>query len=146
MDVAQSNLWQLSMAQVTGVQLQSQEYSSSHRGGSLPSQGCSSRHRDVAPVTRMQFQSQGWLSAVTGMQFPSQGYSSSHRGGSLPSQGCSSRHRDGAPITRVELPSQGCSSRHRSGESIFQKPFMAVAGWRNYIVGCTDRARFILPG
>ncbi|MBK7489318.1 MAG: hypothetical protein IPI74_05810 [Bacteroidales bacterium] len=73
----------------------------------------------MEPVTGMQFPSQGWLSAVTGVQFPSQGWSSNHKGGT--------------PVTR-------------SGESIFQKPFMAVAGWRNYIVGCTDRARFILPG
>ena len=71
-----------------------------------------SGHRGAAPVTGIQLQSQGWLSAVTGVQFPSQGWSSNHKG----------------------------------GESIFQKPFMAVAGWRNYIVGCTDRARFILPG
>ena len=112
MVVAQSHLWQLSMAfsrhkdgaPVTGMELQSQ--------------GWNSRHRDAVPVTGMELQSQGW----------------------------NSRHRDAVPVTGMELQSQGWNSRHKGGESIFQKPFMAVAGWRNYIVGCTDRARFILPG
>ncbi|MGB3924333.1 MAG: hypothetical protein WBL00_10460, partial [Bacteroidales bacterium] len=89
------------------------------------SQGCSSSHRNTAPVTGIQLQSQGWLSAVTGVQFPSQGWSSNHKGGT--------------PVTRMQLPSQGWGKH-------FAEPFMAVAGWRICTAGCNDRAGFILPG
>lgn len=55
--------------------LPSQGCSSRHRDGSLPSQGCSSRHRDGAPITRVE----------------------------LPSQGCNSRHKGGESILQNHL-------------------------------------------
>ncbi len=96
MVVAQSHLWQLSMAfsrhkdgaPVTGMELQSQ--------------GWNSRHRDAVPVTGMELQSQGW----------------------------NSRHRDAVPVTGMELQSQGWNSRHKDATPVTR---VGKAFFRNHL-------------
>ena len=77
-----------------------------------------SGHRGAAPVTGIQLQSQGWLSAVTGVQFPSQGCSSSHKDAVPVTRMALCHHRGAVPVTGMELQSQGWNSRHKDAAPV----------------------------